>query len=546
MGIFSFLQDCARKFSRSREAPWNRSPSIYSHIKKHIDQATGCISDEGDKLPDEERRFKPEELKWVSGGLDSVFGHLSGAGGNTKMAKKVGGLIIKIARTDSTNAKIRLYKLLLEDSILDYVDPALDLVTKAKVSVQPYLHTFSRFLLEQAPDRGPVKFGIALTGVIRDPDDLELVELLGRHEEFTLYSGVALANMLKDPYAELWELAKCVKGWGRIHLVDRLAQSDDPNIRDWLIREGYKNRIMYEYSAYTCATKGRLKEALQKDSIDDQLLKSSGEIISALISGGPGENIGVYSDAADVITSYLRHLEQKPERLEHFTVVDSIDRYLKNEKWDWSEREKNGWNEQNHKAALEVTDRIIRDPKWRELAKAGLSSEDDMQFYVADQVAERLKMDTSQVHWRRLQKEPHDSARWYHVMKQATEANIAGIVDYAIRVLPLGEVATGPKLETGFGPEFKIHGCLDCILQDLRRFPKAGWPLVEAGLDSPVTRNRNMALRVLSEWSQANWTEEMAAKLRSCLLIEPDAEVKARIQNLIAGKPLDFVFRHRQ
>ncbi len=545
MGIFAFFKECAQKFNQPKEAPWSSSGSIYSHIKKNIDPTTGRISDEGDKLPDEERVSKPGELKWVPGGLDSVFGRLSGTGRNKRTAKKVAALIIKIARRNSTSAKIRLYNLLLEDSVLGYVDGAIDLIIRAKISPQPHLHKFSRWLLEQAPDRGPLKFGIALTGVIRDPGDLELVELLGKHEEFTLYSGVAIANMLEDPYMELWELAKCVNGWGRIHLVDRLAKSEDPQIQNWLIREGYRNRIMYEYSAYTCATNGRLREALQKDIVDDKLLESAGEIIKALvyakthIAAGHTENIDDYADAADAIMGYLRHLEPKAQLVEHFTIVDSIDRYLKDQNWKWNERERNGWTEQNRKAALQITERIIGDPKWRDLAKAGLSSEEDAEFQTADQAARRLGMDTSPTHWHRLQNKPHDSGRWYNVMKGANEENIGRIVDYAIQVLPLSKVATGPRLEMGLGPEYNIHGCLDFILQELRRFPGYGWSLVEAGLASPVIRNRNMALKALFEWGGANWSEEITERLRDCLMIEPDPQVRAAMKNLLEGRPLD-------
>jgi hypothetical protein len=50
----------------------------------------------------------------------------------------------------------------------------------------------------EAPDREPVKFGIAILGLFRQPADEELFQALGRHDEFTLFCAVALTNSSED------------------------------------------------------------------------------------------------------------------------------------------------------------------------------------------------------------------------------------------------------------------------------------------------------------------------------------------------------------
>lgn len=68
--------------------------------------------------------------------------------------------------------------------------------------------------------------------------DVAVVRMHGAHEEFTLYSAVAVSNGLPDPEAELWALAASVDGWGRIHCVERLRQlagelaTEEPELRD--------------------------------------------------------------------------------------------------------------------------------------------------------------------------------------------------------------------------------------------------------------------------------------------------------------------------
>ena len=391
----------------------------------------------------------------------------------------------------------------------------------------------------EAPDRGPVKFGIVLLGLIGDDADLDIIKLLGKNEEFTLYASVAISNILEDPDMELWELAKYVDGWGKIHLVERIFETDNPQIKHWLIRDGYKNSVMYEYLAYICAQGGDLHVALAKKSIDEEFFNSAGEIIEALIIGGPAENIDDYEHAADVITNYLKHLEPKAEKIEHLIILNTIKEYLLEPEEIWKTRKKNGWKKENRKKALAIVNSIIENPKWQKLVDSKLETQDESEFYKVNQVVEILGMDIWDIHWQRLQKNSFYSANWYDVMRKADNEKIAKIIKFAVATLPLTEIATGPANEMGFGEKYNIHSCLDFILQDLVKYPSFGIELVEAGLKSPVIRNRNMALKVLSEWGQKNWTQDVEKILKEALKIEPNDDVKKRIKCLIDGKPLD-------
>ena len=49
-------------------------------------------------------------------------------------------------------------------------------------------------LASQSRARNAVKLGIALLGLVKGADNRDLLMTLGRHEEFTLFSAVALAN----------------------------------------------------------------------------------------------------------------------------------------------------------------------------------------------------------------------------------------------------------------------------------------------------------------------------------------------------------------
>ena len=535
MGILSFFKS---KKEVATKTPWGDYPSIYSHIKMSLN-SDGELDSEGDKLPDDERRFKEGELRWVAGGMDGAFGHHARANNNEEIADDIAGLINAISRRNKLSDKIKLYNILLEDSLMDFIDLALEKTVQHSPPVEPHLHSYARWLVTQSPDRGPAKFGIAILGLIRAESDLEIVKLIGKHEEFTLFSAVAVTNILEKPDLVLWELAKSVSGWGRIQLVERLANTDNIDIKNWLITEGYKNSVMYEYLAYTCAVSGELNLTLSKPAISIDMLNSSGEIIDALISGGPAEDIDDYDYAASVISDYLKHLEHNAMSLDQFIVANNIMEFLNGPKEDWANRKKGGWENYDRHDLAKKAETIVKYPKWKKLVLENLNTNDDAIFWKVSRSADLLKIDIWETHWKRLNGAPLDSGRWYNVMSRVDIDRIDDVLSLADNVLPLNEIATGPRSELGLGEEFNAHSCLDFVLQELGQFPGKGLDLIKVGLESPVIRNRNMSLKALSSWGQENWPNNIGPFLEEAKQAEPEEDVKESIEKLLKGEDIN-------
>ena len=152
------------------------------------------------------------------------------------------------------------------------------------------------------------------------------------------------------------------------------------------------------------------------------------------------------------------------------------------------------------------------------------------EFAHADQAARALGIDTWDIHWRRLQKKPADPGRWYHVMALCDEDRIGKVIEFAEANLDLAGIATGAADELGLGLGFEQHRCLDFILQELRRFPGRGATLIEAGLKSPVVRNRNMAVAALAGWPRGEWSSGVEESLARAAECEPDEGVRERMQ----------------
>jgi hypothetical protein len=361
---------------------------------------------------------------------------------------------------------------------------------------------------------------------------------LGRHDEFTLFCAIALANAAENSEESLWSLARNVCGWGRIHVVERLARTANPAIKDWLLREGFRNSVMYEYLAGICAKAGGLLAALSEPHVDRELLTSAGEMIRALISGGPVESIDHYEDAQPVLELFLTHMEASAETIQDFLHVNSIKGYLSEEDSQREVRLAQGWSSEWREKLLEICNSILRGSEWTDRIQAALGSENDVAFSRGDQAATAIGIDTWDIHWQRLQKKPADPGRWYNVMALCDENRIGRVVEFAESTIDLESIATGAGNEARFGRGFEQHSCLGFVLQELNRFPGWGAKLIEIGLRSPVIWNRNMAVAALAAWSGEGLSGELRNSLQRAAQCEPNDGVRDRMQKVLRGEPL--------
>lgn len=517
--------------------PWERKPSIFEHIVAHVQ--SGELDEDGEDLPDEERVTEGSGIRWEAGAKDGIATHHM-VGTEQDQATALLKLVVDYCGAPSSENKLKVYEQVVQNPIARVIDPFIKGLRQESGMDLYRFYDLAKSLVLDATDREPVKLGIAVLGLFRQETDKAIFRTLGRHDEFTLFCAVALANSEGDTEQELWELAKHVHGWGRIHVVERLAETADPQIKDWLLREGYKNSVMYEYLAYTCATGGGLLAALEKEDIDAELLASAGGIIKALLSlDGPAGNIDSYDDGAAVVEHYLKHLTAKASTIPQFLVVAAVRDFLADDEGNWEDRASRGWTPEVRSMLLDRCDGVMNSPLWRQLVQEELESSDDCIFGAANQAASILGIDTWECHWKRLQADPLELGRWFDAMQVCGNDHVAEVVACAERALPLETIATGPAKELGLGDEHEPHRCLGFILQGLREYPRHGERLIEVGLKSPVVSNRHMALRALAAWGKSNWPQGMEATLMEAVEHDPDEKVCEAAQKVIDGESLD-------
>jgi hypothetical protein len=526
---------------RPGENSWTRSlaeitpltgRTLYEHVTSLLRQdGRGPIPNAGEPLPDEPP-LDPSKLRWSGGSLDGIMALRGGRSEGNGALAAAAGVLAALGKAPSTRDVHRVAELLREVDGPQAMDRFLGAVREAKTINKACLRELARWLCLSGVTRQQVKAGIALLGLAGDPaTDADLITRLGLLEELTLYSAVALSNMLEDSDLAILNLADQVENWGRIHCVHRLRRSNNPEVRRWLLYGGYKNGVMTEEIAYIAASTGGLREALEDDA-DDGLLDHAGGLLAALALGGPAEDMSDYADGADALDMYFRRMTQAPATLARLRHLDTLEGYL--DKW----ADDNPHLDRRRRVQLRgELSAVLARGDWRQVAADALSSTDLGEVKRAITLVRRFDIDPVPVVQGWLTQAPVDPYLWQTLLHRADRDEIRRLVQVAEKMLPFASIPTGPARDLGVGPGQEASHCFDMILQRLRDFPGEGESAIALGLICRVTRARNMAIRAVEAWPMETRPPALVDALRQMAWSDPDSSLKKRGRRVADGLP---------
>lgn len=194
----------------------------------------------------------------------------------------------------------------------------------------------------------------------------------------------------------------------------------------------------------------------------------------------------------------------------------------------------NGWNEEIRNEIAKTLREEIKNRTWIELVIKSAKTENVMNFWIINRAAKILSINLFNIHWERLKKDPLNQTKWFDVMNSVTNEHIDEILEYAIKTIPLTAISTGADEVMGLGKEYNLHSVIDFMVQSLDKYEGKGEAIILATLKSPVIRNRNMAIRTLDNWSIEYITKELKDAIKDAEKIEPEEEVKERLNKLLA------------
>jgi hypothetical protein len=387
------------------------------------------------------------------------------------------------------------------------IDSLLEAVRGEKRIHQATLYPELRRLLRETHWREVAKLCIALLGLYRQEGDVELLRTFARHEEFTLFSAVALGNILSDPVPTWLELAGLVNGWGKVHLVGRLAKHGDrPEVRYWLLRHGCANTVDDNLLAYSIATGCKLDQALDRPVVDAELLEGGRRILNGLVEAGPAPGLDAYEQGATACLHWVRALDGRATRLSEFLTVSNL--------LHWMEEPDHSWPTDIVEELRARMRRILRGPRWPALALERLEHPDPAEAWTAREAARRLELPVFERLLPRLEANRHDIALWAYLAAAADRSEMERLV--ALAHPPGGDV-------------------LSILLRALRRFPGIGAQVIQAGLADEQAASRLLALDVLGRWPVSCVLPELALRVMDLARDDPLGVVRKSARGVLKG-----------
>ena len=507
--------------------------SIYELIKNSI-QANGELPEDF-KLPPKDSNGVP----WADGALDGVYiYHLVE---NEEDIEPLKNIVFQISEGKFEEAQNNLEN--LDFFMISRRDPLLNWIIQEQKQINiDNLCEFAISQLSTSKNIEVIKFCLCVLEIIKletEKDTIEKVKILALSDEFTLYCLNILKN-LKNSNEEIFEIAKKVKGWGRIYSVKYLKVTND-EIKEWILEEGCHNYIIPAYTAYTCAKKINLVEILNEDKISNKKFNDISYLMNALLDEEAITGISNLEDRELLIERYLEKAKTLASTEEDYYAVITLKEYIKN-------------NKEINNELIKICDEILNSENTRnnvkELLKEGYGYN----------IAKYLGIDIDKYILEYLQDNPLKNP--YIVFNISERENMKKLVSLIEKKLTLEKLEGAPTDKFySKNEKNKEYIFLDTIIKKLgnlgrteRKFVVSVYPveptasmdepenfigigenLIICALNSPYVDIRYGAVNTLESWKEKGYilSNEIIENIKKLEKLEVDEELKIKLNELL-------------
>ena len=507
--------------------------SIFELIKTSI-QPNGELPEDF-KLPPKD----PNGVPWADGAMDGVcIYHLVE---NEEDIEPLKNIVFQISEGKFEEAQNNLEN--LDFFMISRRDPLLNWIIQEQKQIN--INNLCEFTISQlstSKNIEVIKFCLCVLEIINletEKDTIEKVKILALSDEFTLYCLNILKN-LENSNEEIFEIAKKVKGWGRIYSVKYLKVTND-KIKEWILEEGCHNYIIPAYTAYTCAKKINLIEILNQDKISSKKFNDISYLMNALLDEEAITGISKLENRELLIERYLEKAKTLSSTEDDYHAVMTLKEYIKN-------------NKEINDELIKICDEILNSEKTRnnvkELLKEGYGYN----------IAKYLGIDIDKYILEYLQDNPLKNP--YIVFNISERKNMEKLVSLIEKKLTLEKMKGAPTDK--FYPkneENKEYIFLDTIIRKLGNFGRTernfivslypvaptasieepenyigiGENLIICALNSPYVDLRYGAVNTLESWKEKGYilSNEIVKNIKNLEKIEVDEELKIKLNKLL-------------
>ena len=511
----------------------NKNLSIFELIEISI-QPNGAFPEDF-KLPPKD----PNGVPWADGALDGVcIYHLVE---NEEDIEPLKNIVFQISEGKFEEAQNNLenldfFMISRRDSLLNWI------IQEQKQINIDNLCEFTISQLSTSKNIEVIKFCLCVLEIIKletEKDTIEKVKILALSDEFTLYCLNILKN-LKNSNEEIFEIAKKVKGWGRIYSIKYLKVTND-EIKEWILEEGCHNYIIPAYTAYTCAKKINLVEILNEDKISSKKFNDISYLMNALLDEEAITGISNLEDRELLIERYLEKAKTLASAEEDYYAIITLKEYIKN-------------NKEINNELIKICDEILNSEKTRNIVKELLKEG------YGYNIAKYLGIDIDKYILEYLQDNPLKNP--YIVFNISERENMEKLVSLIEKKLTLEKLEGAPTDKFySKNEKNKEYIFLDTIIKKLGNFGRTegkfvvsvypvdptasmdepenyigiGENLIICALNSPYVDIRYGAVNTLESWKEKGYilSNKIIENIKKLEKLEVDEELKIKLNELL-------------
>ena len=264
------------------------------------------ILPESFSLPDDTEEGKP---RFADGAMDGIMIYHMGHTPLNDEEKNELLSLLKLAgngKFDEAEGGFTLF--CAKHRVVSIIDDIQRCIVDNKDDLDPNnMYRFAVNLLTKSADKECLKVGLSILELFdayQDENLADVIRTVGLSDEFTIFS---VFNMRNWPNAEkeILDLAKKVRGWGRIHCVDFIS-ADDEETRSWLLYNGVDNDVVAAYSAMPVYEKTGMEDLINKeDELSYEQMHAILAIADALLDEGPVSGISAFEDPKDFLNRII-------------------------------------------------------------------------------------------------------------------------------------------------------------------------------------------------------------------------------------------------
>lgn len=467
--------------------PWDNKERIVDYIETQV--KVGQLTDE---LPDDVLLYDEYHPRKAAGEADQHEGEYVLPNYTKKLVQ------LFIAQCDNPNDKTRkaTYEKIIDERVVSYFQELLGIMSETQYDEEK-VQREAIWLLEHAAHREVVKFAIMMLGFTKCESYRERLQTIALHEEFTGIVLFALRNGATGANDIAFELAKKLKGWGRVAAID-FMEGNTADVKEWLLTEGYKTEVAETFVAMLCIEKGKLDVALHEKEISYELFNGASGLITNVLNNS-FERFDMYEYAGQVLMRFTHHAKHHIKTLKQLDTLIHITVYMDRSETEWQELYGFGWKPHERSAVNAAIQDIFAAQPLKEEALEAIHNEDDE---AALEVAAYYGEDVTTVVFEKLQRKPLHLHYYAVILNSEKVEHIERLVEFVLQTIDVKTTNEEEKHAIRF------------VVTNLQDFEGVGQQLLAACLQG----NEEMqyyALMAIEEWSKEALTLELLQAVKS-------------------------------